>query len=76
MPKITVYLPDDLAEWAKSEGINVSAVTQQALRYEQILQEQAAQVAANRSAGLLDEAEVVRWQEKLRATRSSSTVPS
>lgn len=32
MPKITVYLPDDLAEQVKASQLNVSQVTQDALR--------------------------------------------
>lgn len=32
MARINVYLPDDLAEEAKVAGLNVSALTQQALR--------------------------------------------
>lgn len=32
MARINVYLPDDLAERVRGAGINVSSVTQQALR--------------------------------------------
>ncbi|MEK7252800.1 MAG: type II toxin-antitoxin system CcdA family antitoxin [Actinomycetota bacterium] len=32
MARVNVYLPDDLAEEARASGINVSQVTQQALR--------------------------------------------
>jgi hypothetical protein len=36
VPKVTIYLPDDLHEWTQSkEGLNVSALCQQALRAEQ-----------------------------------------
>ncbi len=30
--RVNVYLPDDLAEAARREGLNVSALTQEALR--------------------------------------------
>lgn len=32
MSRVNVYLPDELAEEARREGLNVSAVTQDALR--------------------------------------------
>jgi post-segregation antitoxin (ccd killing protein) len=32
MPRVNIYLPDDLAEEAKLAGINVSQVAQEALR--------------------------------------------
>ena len=32
MPRVNVYLPDDLAKRAKLAGVSVSAVTQDALR--------------------------------------------
>jgi post-segregation antitoxin (ccd killing protein) len=32
MARVNVYLPDDLADSAREAGVNVSAVTQQALR--------------------------------------------
>lgn len=32
MARVNVYLPDDLAERARASGLNVSAVTQDALR--------------------------------------------
>ena len=32
MARVNVYLPDDLAASARSAGVNVSAVTQEALR--------------------------------------------
>jgi post-segregation antitoxin (ccd killing protein) len=32
MARVNVYLPDDLAELARDAGVNVSAVTQEALR--------------------------------------------
>jgi post-segregation antitoxin (ccd killing protein) len=32
MARVNVYLPDDLAESARSAGVNVSAITQEALR--------------------------------------------
>jgi post-segregation antitoxin (ccd killing protein) len=32
MTRVNVYLPDDLAEQARGAGLNVSQVTQQALR--------------------------------------------
>jgi len=34
MARVNVYLPDDLAEKARAAGVNVSNVTQQALRQE------------------------------------------
>jgi post-segregation antitoxin (ccd killing protein) len=78
MPKITVYLPDDLAEFVRAdEQMNVSAIVQHALRREMALKAQAELVAADEAAGLLDEAEVTRWRKRLSQTRkSSSTVPS
>jgi post-segregation antitoxin (ccd killing protein) len=32
IPRINVYLPDDLATAAKEQGLNVSALTQDAIR--------------------------------------------
>lgn len=32
MARVNVYLPDDLAERARSAGVSISAVTQEALR--------------------------------------------
>jgi post-segregation antitoxin (ccd killing protein) len=34
MARVNVYLPDDLAEQARDAGINVSSITQDALRRE------------------------------------------
>jgi post-segregation antitoxin (ccd killing protein) len=34
MARVNVYLPDDLAEDARAAGLNVSAITQDALRSE------------------------------------------
>lgn len=34
MPRVNIYLPDDLAERARSAGLNVSNVAQDALRRE------------------------------------------
>ena len=34
MPRVNIYLPDDLAEEARAAGINVSQVAQEALRGE------------------------------------------
>lgn len=34
MARVNVYLPDDLAEAAKRSGLNVSALTQEAIRDE------------------------------------------
>ncbi len=34
MSRLTVYVPDDLAEWARSANVNVSRITQEALRSE------------------------------------------
>lgn len=34
MARVNIYLPDDLAEAGRAAGINVSAVTQRALRRE------------------------------------------
>ena len=34
MARVNVYLPDDLAEAAKKSGLNVSALTQEAIRNE------------------------------------------
>jgi post-segregation antitoxin (ccd killing protein) len=34
MARVNVYLPDDLAEEARAAGVNVSNVTQAALRHE------------------------------------------
>lgn len=71
MPKLNVYLPEELAEWVKTVDINVSAITQEALRRERLLWEQAQLVAADRAAGELDEEEVARWRQRL--APSSST---
>ncbi len=71
MPKVNVYLPEDLADWARKAGVNVSAMTQEALRREQVLREQARLVADDRAAGLIDEEEVQRWRRRL--APSSST---
>jgi ATP-dependent Clp protease ATP-binding subunit ClpA len=57
MPKINVYLPEDLAETVKNSGVPVSAICQQAL-------EQAVRrVTAIRSLALeiLDDDEVMTW---------------
>jgi post-segregation antitoxin (ccd killing protein) len=32
MPRVNVYLPDDLAEEAKKAGLNISSLTQAAIR--------------------------------------------
>ncbi len=32
MARVNVYLPDDLAERARSAGVSISAITQEALR--------------------------------------------
>lgn len=71
MPKVNIYLPDELAEWVKTVDINVSAITQEALRRERLLWEQAQMVAADRAAGEIDEEDVARWRKRL--ARSSST---
>jgi len=78
MPKITVYLPEEMAEWLRTKpDLNVSALVQQTLTRERILEEQAAQVAEDRAAGLIDEAGVEKWRAAFRkAGRSSSTVAS
>ena len=34
MARVNVYLPDDLAEAARKSGLNVSALTQEAIRNE------------------------------------------
>jgi post-segregation antitoxin (ccd killing protein) len=34
MARVNVYLPDELAEQARAAGLNVSSITQQALRRE------------------------------------------
>ncbi|MGH9280005.1 MAG: type II toxin-antitoxin system CcdA family antitoxin [Acidimicrobiales bacterium] len=34
MARVNVYLPDDLAEQAREAGLNVSSITQEALRRE------------------------------------------
>jgi len=46
MARVNVYLPDDLAEEAKSAGLNVSSLTQEALR---------SALAASRASEWLDE---------------------
>lgn len=46
MARVNVYLPDDLAAQAKAAGLNVSSLTQQALR---------SALAANRVDEWLDE---------------------
>ena len=71
--KITVYLPDELAAYAKSRDWNVSSLVQEALRRQQILETQAQLVAEDRAAGLLDERKVSEWQERLTKMKSSST---
>jgi post-segregation antitoxin (ccd killing protein) len=51
MARVNVYLPDDLADEAKSVGLNVSRLTQEALR---------SALAANRIDEWLDEIESMR----------------
>jgi len=34
MPRLTVYVPEDLAEWARAADVNVSRLAQDALRAE------------------------------------------
>lgn len=73
MPKVNVYLPQDLADWAKAVGVSISSITQDALRQQRLLFEQAQLVAADRAAGEVDETEVERWRQRL--ARSSSMPP-
>lgn len=51
MARVNVYLPDDLAEEAKSAGLNVSRLTREALR---------SALAANHVSEWLDEINSVR----------------
>jgi post-segregation antitoxin (ccd killing protein) len=74
MPKVNVYLPQELADWARTAHVNVSAITQEALRRERLLREQADLVAEDRAAGRVDEQEVERWRQRL--AQSSSIAPS
>jgi post-segregation antitoxin (ccd killing protein) len=74
MPKVNVYLPQELADWAKRADVNMSAITQEALRRERLLREQADLVAEDRAAGRVDEQEVARWRQRLAPL--SSTAPS
>jgi len=74
MPKVNVHLPQELADWAKGADVNVSAITQEALRRERLLREQADLVAEDRAAGRVDEPKVGRWRQLL--AQSSSIAPS
>lgn len=65
MPKVNVYLPNDLAEWAREARVNLSALTQEALRRERLLREQSDLVKKDRAAGQVNEREVTRWRELL-----------
>jgi post-segregation antitoxin (ccd killing protein) len=51
MARINVYLPDDLAEEAKAAGLNLSRLTQEALKTELSAERTSAWLAAIASLG-------------------------
>ena len=60
MPKINVYLPDDLADAVRDSGVPVSAICQRAL------EQSARRVAAIRAADLDAELELPRFTDRAR----------
>lgn len=54
MARVNVYLPDELAEEARSAGLNVSNITQEALRRELAGRQSSAWVARVRALPPLD----------------------
>jgi post-segregation antitoxin (ccd killing protein) len=69
MARVNVYLPDELADEARAAGLNVSAITQDALRGELAGAQTTAwltRVRRHRSAGL-SHAEVIKALDEVRA---------